>query len=81
MRTLQLNKREVLCVPDQDSNLGQMAAYDTVGWVQIGHIGSANTLLFGNDEWVAFVKFVYELDRHMAERGVGAYAPEEASEE
>ena len=75
MRTLQLNKHETLCVPDQNADLGQMATYDTTGWVQIGRMGSADSLLIDKAEWLAFVNLVNELDTHMALGQSGAYTP------
>jgi hypothetical protein len=73
MRTLKLNKLETLCVPDEGVNLDCMATYDSTGWVQIGRMGSAASLLIDQSEWSDFVQFVSQFDTHMAVDQVGVY--------
>jgi hypothetical protein len=77
MRTLELNRYETLAVPDADGECAQMANYDKTGWVQLGRMGSSDSLLIDKSEWVAFVEFVNELDAHMKENKVGAYTLDE----
>lgn len=76
MRTLQLNKHETLCLPDEDADMNLMATYDTIGWMQIGRMGQSESLLVGKDEWQSFVRFITKLDTHMALEQSGAYAPD-----
>lgn len=71
MRLLQLNKSDTLAVPDADT-CGQMAQYDTSGWVAFGGIGD-KVLLVSKDEWTGFMRFVAELDDHMRYDKSGPY--------
>ena len=78
MRTVRLNQYETIALPDEDSLCSEMVRMDCSGWLEFGRIGQDGTVVVNKDEWPHFVNFINQLDEHMIEHRVGAYAPEDA---